>query len=218
MNQDLTSYYKERAKEYDQVYQIPEEQIDLLQSAQLFQIIFAGKSVLEIACGTGYWTEQISKTANSVLATDINEAVIDIAKTRNLPGNVNFKVADMNSLSADQPFEGLFGGFIWSHILLEELDELLDKLRNHLLPGADIVFIDSRPVKGKSHDPKMITRVDEQGNTFQTRQLENGTTFEVLKNFPSTSFLEEKMARVATDIRVMELEYYWIASGKIKDR
>lgn len=213
MNQDLTTYYHARAEEYDKVYQIPEEQEDLKTAKKLFQQLFRNKSVLEIACGTGYWTEQISSTAHSILATDINQAVIDIARTRKFSDNVEFRVADMNTLSADQPFEGLFGGFIWSHILLQELDGFLKRVQGLLKEGADIVFIDSKPV-GRSHDPKRISRIDSFGNTFQTRTLEDGSVFEVLKNFPGKEFLLEKFSAIATDIRLEELSHYWIVYGK----
>ena len=215
MNQDLISYYHERAKEYDKVYQIPEEQEDLLKATELFQKIFAHKSVIEIACGTGYWTEQISKTAISILATDINKSVIDIAKTRHFNDNVTFKVADMNSLTIDKKFDGFFGGFIWSHILLQNIDNLLINLKDLITDKGEIVFIDSKQVDGLNHDKKRITRVDQYGNTFQTRKLENGTTHEVVKNFPSDNFMVDKLSQIATDIKIIDLEHYWIATCKL---
>ncbi|HPR01066.1 MAG TPA: methyltransferase domain-containing protein [Saprospiraceae bacterium] len=214
MNQDLSTYYNDRAREYDKVYEIPDEQEDLLKSAVLFQNIFADKSVLEIACGTGYWTEKISKTANSIFATDINEIVIDIARTRKFNSNVVFQVADMNCLSIDKKFDGLFGGFIWSHILLQDLDNFLLRLKGLLNENAKIAFIDSKQVEGTNHDRKRITRIDQYGNTFQTRTLENGTTHEVLKNFPSKQFLTDKLLQISTEVEIIELEHYWIATSK----
>ena len=214
MNQDLSTYYNDRAREYDKVYEIPDEQEDLLKSAVLFQNIFADKSVLEIACGTGYWTEKISKTANSIFATDINEIVIDIARTRKFNSNVVFQVADMNCLSIDKKFDGLFGGFIWSHILLQDLDNFLLSLKDLLNENAKIAFIDSKQVEGTNHDRKRITRIDQYGNTFQTRTLENGTTHEVLKNFPSKQFLTDKLHQISTEVEIIELEHYWIATSK----
>lgn len=214
MNQDLSTYYNDRAREYDKVYEIPDEQEDLLKSAVLFQNIFADKSVLEIACGTGYWTEKISKTANSIFATDINEIVIDIARTRKFNSNVVFQVADMNCLSIDKKFDGLFGGFIWSHILLQDLDNFLLRLKDLLNENAKIAFIDSKQVEGTNHDRKRITRIDQYGNTFQTRTLENGTTHEVLKNFPSKQFLTDKLLQISTEVEIIELEHYWIATSK----
>ena len=214
MNQDLSTYYNDRAREYDKVYEIPDEQEDLIKSAVLFQNIFADKSVLEIACGTGYWTEKISKTANSIFATDINEIVIDIARTRKFNSNVVFQVADMNCLSIDKKFDGLFGGFIWSHILLQDLDNFLLSLKDLLNENAKIAFIDSKQVEGTNHDRKRITRIDQYGNTFQTRTLENGTTHEVLKNFPSKQFLTDKLLQISTEVEIIELEHYWIATSK----
>ena len=214
MNQDLSTYYNDRAREYDKVYEIPDEQEDLIKSAVLFQNIFANKSVLEIACGTGYWTEKISKTANSIFATDINEIVIDIARTRKFNSNVVFQVADMNCLSIDKKFDGLFGGFIWSHILLQDLDNFLLRLKGLLNENAKIAFIDSKQVEGTNHDRKRITRIDQYGNTFQTRTLENGTTHEVLKNFPSKQFLTDKLLQISTEVEIIELEHYWIATSK----
>src|SRR5262245_61706148 len=119
MNQDLTSYYRDRAKEYDKVYLIPDEQEDLIKATEIFQELFPNKTVLEIACGTGYWTEQISKVATSIFATDINESVIEIAKARKNFDNVIFEVADIFSLKTETKYDALFGGFIWSHILLQ---------------------------------------------------------------------------------------------------
>ena len=47
-------------------------------------LLFVSKSgaqnLIEVACGTGYWTNHISKTATSIYATDINESVVKIAK------------------------------------------------------------------------------------------------------------------------------------------
>lgn len=214
MNQDLVSYYKQRAHEYDKVYKIPEEQNDLITASSIFQKILYNRTVLEIACGTGYWTEQISKTAKSILAMDINDEVIEIAKSRNINNNVSFAVANMKDFSTDIKFEGLFGGFIWSHILLQDLDQLLIRLSNMLTEDAEIVFIDSKQIEGSIHDKKRITRTDRFGNTYQTRQLENGTTHEVLKNFPTDDFLSEKLSQIGIGVRIINLEHYWIATCK----
>jgi len=54
---------------------------------------------LEVACGTGYWTQFIARTAAKVHACDINDSVLEIAREKPLPkGRVSFFKADAVSL------------------------------------------------------------------------------------------------------------------------
>lgn len=212
MNTDLITYYKYRAEEYEKIYSKPERQDDLKSAATILQEIFAHKNVLEIACGTGYWTERIATTAASIFATDINETVIDIAKRKGLSSNqVTFGLADIYNFSAHNKFKNVFGGFIWSHILLQDLDKFLSTINSLVSPGGTVVFMDNNFVEGSNHP---ITKTDEQGNSFQTRKLEDGTTHLVLKNFPIESFLRTTLAGIATDFKFINLKYYWVLTYK----
>lgn len=218
MNQDLIAYYRDRANEYDRVYDNRHEQDDLLQASSIFQSLFAGKHVLEIACGTGYWTERIAQTASSVHATDINQSMVDIAKTKQTSERVSFAVADMYHLSPHQKYDGVFGGFIWSHILLQDLHPLMESIREWLLPGGIAAFIDSNCVEGTPHDQRKTTETDEQGNQYQTRRLENGTSHRVLKNFPTQEQVVQVLSKIApTDIHFTQLKYYWIALCRLPE-
>jgi demethylmenaquinone methyltransferase/2-methoxy-6-polyprenyl-1,4-benzoquinol methylase len=118
MNSNMIEYYAKRANEYELVYNRPERQVDLIELKKQLKEAFCNEVVFEVACGTGYWTQIIAETATSILATDINQSVIDIAKAKNYPKNtVNFALADVYSLSDIQPlFTAGFGGFIWSHV------------------------------------------------------------------------------------------------------
>lgn len=84
MNTDIITYYKDRAAEYESIYEKPERQNDLKTATEWIQKKFSRKKVFEIACGTGYWTQRIAATASSVMATDINDAVIEIAGQKKL--------------------------------------------------------------------------------------------------------------------------------------
>jgi len=214
MNSDIHSYYKDRAKEYERIYSKPERQNDLRLAGQILQDIFAGKRVFEIACGTGYWTEIISKTAHSILATDINDTVIEVAKSKNYsPSTVEFEIADIFNLQNMTRQESLFGGFIWSHIKVQDLNTFITIANSCIENGGTVVFMDNKYVEG-SNLP--VTETDNFGNTYQTRTLENGTTHKVLKNFPSESFIIELLADKASDLNYINLQYYWILKYKIR--
>ncbi|MBS1511229.1 MAG: class I SAM-dependent methyltransferase [Bacteroidetes bacterium] len=215
MNTNLISYYKQRASEYENIYLKPERQTALQTASVLLQEVFTGKHIAEIACGTGYWTEKIATTAASVYATDINDTVIEIAKHKHYPrNNVTFNVTDFYDHQPLKKYEGLFGGFIWSHIYLQQLPQFIATTHNYVIPGGTVVFMDNKFVEG-SNLP--VTATDEQGNTFQTRSLANGSTHVICKNFPSKNFVLEQLKGVADEIRFIDLEYYWIVKYTKQD-
>lgn len=218
LNSDTILYYKDRAREYEKIYFKPERQNDLKRATEILQVVFNNKEIFEIACGTGYWTERIAKTAKTILATDINDTVIEVAKSKNYsPAAVRFQIADIFNLPVGLEYESIFGGFIWSHIKVEDLNNFIDRLHKLIVKGGIAVFIDNNYVEG-SNLP--ITDIDNMGNTFQTRQLENGSKHKVLKNFPTKKFIRQLLADKASDINIINLKYYWIltyktCSGKI---
>lgn len=214
MNSDIVSYYKNRAKEYEKIYAKPERQSDLQLAAQILQEMFAGKRVFEIACGTGYWTEIIAKTAHSILATDINDTVIEVAKSKSYsPAIVDFQTIDIFNMQNIKKQESLLGGFIWSHIKLQDLNTFITIVNSCAENGGTVVFMDNNYVEG-SNLP--VTATDNFGNTYQTRTLENGTTHKVLKNFPSEIFIRKLLADKASDFNYINLQYYWILKYNIR--
>ena len=206
MNNDIVAYYAERAKEYEKIYDKPERQSDLLAMNDLLNGIFTGKNVIELACGTGYWTHRIAKVADKVLATDINTSVIDVAKTKLYDkNNVVFDVVDIFNNSG-QLHDNLFAGFIWSHIKQEELSRFVDAAHSFVKPGGLVVFIDNNYVEDSS---RPIINTDEQGNTYQERELENGKKYSIIKNFPSDELFFRLLEEKADGIKFVSLKYYW---------
>jgi demethylmenaquinone methyltransferase/2-methoxy-6-polyprenyl-1,4-benzoquinol methylase len=208
MKADLVDYYAKRAKEYELIYDKPERQADLLELKKVLKAAFSNEEIIEIACGTGYWTQAIAETATSVLATDINQEVIEVAKTKKYPkNNVSFAIADSYTLADIQPtFTGGFGGFIWSHIPLEKLPQFLDTLHSKVKTGGKVVFIDNTYVEGNSTP---ISQTDSSGNTYQRRMLKDGTGYLVLKNFPTQAQIRLLLKGKAVTIEFKQLEYFW---------
>ena len=113
----MLDYYARRAAEYEKIYQKPERQDDLHLLRELVRNALTGLDVLEIACGTGFWTKLIAQGARSILATDYNSEVIDVALTKDYGCNVTFQTADAYSLSEiSGNFNAAFCGFWWSHV------------------------------------------------------------------------------------------------------
>ena len=59
----LAQYYAHTAAEHERVYAEPERQHDLAQLRDSVSEALRGHKVLELACGSAYWTEAIARTA-----------------------------------------------------------------------------------------------------------------------------------------------------------
>jgi SAM-dependent methyltransferase len=210
----METYYARRAAQYEKIYDKPERQGDLARLRAELPPLFKDARVLEIACGTGYWTTLIAAHAESVLAIDAVEDVLAIARGKDYPrSNVRFEQADIYALPAwPEKFSACFGGFWWSHVPLARLEGFLGGLRARLQPGALVVFLDNRYVEGSSTP---ISHWDAQGNTYQRRRLGDGSSHEVLKNFPTEQQMQAQLAGHGTEVRFSSYEYYWVASYRI---
>jgi SAM-dependent methyltransferase len=214
ISKDLNAYYAGRASTYEEIYAKPERQADLAQLRQRVPELVSGERVLEIACGTGYWTQQLAPAAASVLAIDLSPEMIEIAKSKNLPdAKLQFAVADAFNLQVDDGFTACFVGFWWSHVARQAQAAFLENLRAKLGKDVLLIMIDNTYVEGSSSP---IARTDADGNTYQIRTLANGERYEVLKNFPTDSGLRKKLSGALKDIRILRLQHFWMLSGKFK--
>lgn len=221
ISNQLATYYALSAPTYEQVYARPERQDDLEELHEKMLDVLEGHKVLEIACGTGYWTETIAASATSVHATDINVEMLDLASKRGL-STVQFSLADAFDLPIDiaadagpgvGKFTACFAGFWWSHVKREDQERFLAHLRARLGKDVLLVLIDNTYVEGSSGT---IARTDAEGNTYQIRTAADGRRYEVLKNFPSDSTLRKKIGSSVREIRILRLEYYWLLSCRLK--
>ncbi len=205
----LAEYYARRAPEYERFYDKPERQADLSLLRKRVAGMCAGRRVLEVACGTGWWTEVLAPAAAQVTALDVNEEVLQIARAKPLPpGRVEFLRADAYALPRfGRRHDLLFAAFWWSHVPLARLDAFLAGCVRAAAPGALLAFLDGRYVEGSSSPP---SRHDADGNNYQARTLEDGSVHEVLKNYPATSELIQRSARHGWGANVELLPYHWL--------
>jgi len=205
---ELAEYYARRTAEYDEIYLKPERQADITRLAALIREELSGRRVLEVACGTGYWTQHIARVAASILACDINDEVLAIARSRpyaeKRPEFAIFNAFELERLPAE--FDAAFAGFWVSHVKRAELPVFLAGLRDRLKAPARVVLSDNVYVPGSSTP---IAFTDDCGNTYQDRTLKDGSRHRVLKNFLTE---QDLLAAAGPDVshpRYVALEYYW---------
>jgi 2-polyprenyl-3-methyl-5-hydroxy-6-metoxy-1,4-benzoquinol methylase len=209
---DLQRYYASRAAEYDTVYDKPERQQELADLRARVSAFGQGRRVLEVACGTGYWTVELARSARSVRATDATEQVLVLARARRLdPDVVSFAQADAFRLEAVAgEFDAALAGFWWSHVALRDRTRFLVGLHRRLSRPARVMLFDNRYVEGSSTP---ISRVDLEGNTYQVRHLTDGTTHEIIKNFPTSEEIRGALAASGAEtVEIAETTHFWSAS------
>ena len=202
LTDDVTRYYVARTPEYDVTagYTHPEAERLRIPIKARYRQMFRGHDVLDIACGTGYWTEVIGQVANSVLATDINPSLMAIAHDRcKQLTSVRFQVCDAFSLD-DVPgaFTADLAIWWWSHIPKSRLPRFLTTLHGKLVPGAHVLFVDQLPY------PCDMRGRDGEGNILELRTLSDGRTFEVVKNFPTRYEVQTLLNNIADNVQYVE--------------
>src|SRR3954468_16775473 len=188
MSQVMERYYSRRAAEYERIYDKPERQHELEWLRQRIPQVVRGRTVLEVACGTGYWTQFIAREARHVHACDINESVLDIAREKPIAaGRATFTRADAITLEGvPSGCDAAFAGFWWSHVKKSDLAKFVANLAAKLEPGSVVAILDNSYAQGSSTP---ISRRDADANSYQMRTLASGEQYEVLKNFPTAEEL-----------------------------
>lgn len=181
----INKYYSKRAQEYEQIYQRddPVRQSEQNKIAEEIKKIFYNKNVLEVACGTGFWTVFLSKTANKIIAIDNSDEVIEIAQSKSYKCPVFFKKCDAYSLPFSAfSFDGGLANFWFSHIPKDKIKLFLDDF-HRVLSNQAIVFIADN-VFDEDIGGKLV-REKGNDNTYKIRFLENGDKYKILKNYYS---------------------------------
>ncbi len=211
----MAAYYAQRAATYERIYAKPERQADLRALEAAVAQAFDGRRVLEIACGTGWWTPHGAARAAHWRATDLNPETLAVARAKpGLPASVQFQALDAYTLDGlgDETFDAAFAGFWWSHVPLARLAPWLALLHGRLQPGAVVLMLDNRDVPGSSTP---ISRRDAEGNSYQRRPLDDGSTHEVLKNYPSAASARAALGPRVRDLRWTEHPHYWLLQYRL---
>jgi SAM-dependent methyltransferase len=199
--EEMQTYYARRAPVYDASmgYDDPAKVALLGRVIESLRRQLAGRTVLELACGPGFWTQFVSEVATAITATDYNESTLAQARLKGLgPDKVSWRVADAYDLSSvTGTFDGGFAGDWFAHVPRSRVTGFLDGLHQRLRPGARVVFCDQLP------GAESLTGMhDAEGNHLQERKLADGSRYRVIKHFWSDAELHEIFDRHTNALRI----------------
>ncbi len=210
----MVRYYARRAAEYDRVYASPRWQDDISTLRAMIPAVFAGRTVFEVACGTGYWTQWAARYAVRLHPTDLNEETLAIAKSRAYEGGVvTFAAVDAYSPAAEPHRLDAGLAALWlSHVDRARMDRFLAAFHSHLRPGARVLMFDERDTEERRVP---TSRRDETGNRYEPRKLASGERFEIIKNFFDGEELRMLLGLRAVDLSYRELRCFWVLEYRV---
>jgi SAM-dependent methyltransferase len=213
MHDTLIDYYTELAPTWETRYAAPALKDELDELQDRVADLCEDHAVLELGCGTGFWTETLAYVAASIDAVDICPAMLAQAGRRGLdPEVVRFAEGDLYALPAGQ-FSAAFLGGLWAHVPRERQDAVLKSLRARLGPDGLVVLVDAVPVEGLTLP---VARTDMDGNTWQIATAPSGRRYEILQNHPTDSALKKRFADHAREIRIRRGAHFWLLSCRLK--
>lgn len=213
----MQAYYGARAEEYERIYhrEDAEYQQELTLLSDILKKQVEGRRVLEIACGTGYWTHIAAETATQLVGVDIRPEVLRIAESKSWPkGNAFFKEGDAYELSEIKgEFDYGLANFWFSHIPRNRIDSFLQGFHERLGSGAQVFIADNVYVSGRGGE--LITHENSE-DTYKRRELADGSKHEILKNYFTYEELNDIFRPLSQHLRIFVGGSFWYVSYTVK--
>ncbi len=198
-------YYEERAPEYEDVwfrrgrYDLGaegnarwfEETTRLTAAVDTFG---PTGNVLELACGTGLFTQQLVRSAERLTALDASAAAIEANRARVGDDTITYVHADLFSWEppAGERFDVIFSSFLISHIAPAGFEKFWRRVGRWLAPGGRVFFCDD--VAGEGDRPSNPGESVDDGPDFAHRRtLHDGREYTIVKVFHRPSGLAEDL-------------------------
>jgi demethylmenaquinone methyltransferase/2-methoxy-6-polyprenyl-1,4-benzoquinol methylase len=156
--------------------------------------------VLEIACGTGSFTDELVRFADSVTALDASPRMLAIAESRIRSPKVSFVESDIFDWEPDAPYDAVFFGHWLSHVPPPVFDDFWAIVRDSLAPGGRVGFVEEDDRASEYDDVYPIADVP-----AARRRLADGREFEIVKVFWRPDELEERLRSSDWNITVRRL-------------
>jgi SAM-dependent methyltransferase len=187
---EQTEYYRHRAGEYDQWWQrrgryALDDQArrhwfaDIDEAEQALHTFHPAGHVLELAAGTGWWTERLTRHATTITAVDAHTETLDLNRARTgHTGTVDYVQADIFTWTPPaHQFDVVFFSYWLSHIPDDHLDRFWHQVATALRPGGRVFLLDSYRPARIDHD-------------LQQRTLNDGRTYQIIKRYWQPAELE----------------------------
>lgn len=218
------AYYRARAPEYDEwfhrhgrydrggdrnaVWHAELEQV----RSWLLELGLAHLDVLELAPGTGLWTQELLAAGATVTAVDAAPEMLDALRRRCGGPGLTALRANLFEWTPPRRFDVLAACFFMSHVPDERFDAFLALMSSSLRRGGRVFLLDGlREATSTARDHVLGGDRDQ---TMQ-RRLDDGRTYEIVKVFRGDDELVSACARAGLDVEVRRTPtYFHVVTGR----
>ena len=209
-------YYRARAGEYDEWW-FRRGRYD--RGADLTALWFAdaaeveraldtldlGGRILELAGGTGIWSEKLLRYADELTVVDAAAEVLVINEARLRSERVRYVRTDVFDWRPAERFDAVFFGFWLSHVPESKFESFWDLVRDSLAPQGQVFFVDSQREPTATASDQLLS------NTSTTvRRLNDGRTFSIYKVFYDPTVLERRLEELGWNATLSTTSRYFI--------
>jgi 2-polyprenyl-3-methyl-5-hydroxy-6-metoxy-1,4-benzoquinol methylase len=216
--QDQIDYYRARAGEYDEWFlrqgrydRGPTENAawfaDIAELRRQVDAFDPTGHVLELACGTGLWTEQLLHYADRITAVDAAPEVIALNRERLQSDRVDYVQAALFHWQPPARYDTIFFSFWLSHVPTERLAGFWQMIDHALADAGRVFFIDSRYVESSTATDHRLAAAESQ---VQERRLNDGRTYQLVKIFYEPAQLTTDLATLGWSVNVATTERYFL--------
>ena len=209
-------YYRQRVPEYDDWFfqrgrydhgerRRREWQTEIARAHSILRSLGPVEEVLELAAGTGIWTERLLQQARRVTLVDASREALELALRRvHYDPRVSVDVADLFAYEPATQYDLVAFIFWLSHVPPARLPGFFALLRRSLRAGGVLFAIDQRATKGKRTSDDHL----------QARSLADGRTFQIVKRYYGKRELESLFAEHGFPVQVTTTPSLWIAVAR----
>lgn len=203
----ISDFSAARAAEFDNFYLREECQLEVRAIDKWLAPKFADTKAIQLACGTGFWTQFLARTVHGMVALDASPEDMGLAEARVPDDKVLFVAGDAYSLPPNLGhFNAGFAAHWISSIPRVKRMAFFQALATVMVPGAEVVLLDHAFVEGVSSP---VIETDADGNTYQLTRLKDGSNLRVIKNYPTEAELRFALGNHGIKTKFTQWEYFW---------
>lgn len=161
--------------------------------------------VLELAGGTGIWSERLLRCADELTVVDASAEVLAMNEAKLRSEKVRYVQADLFNWTPPDRFDVVFFGFWLSHVPASKFESFCDLVRASLTPRGRVFFVDSR-----KEPTSTASNHELRADDVSVRLLNDGRAFRIYKIFYDRSDLQERLGRLGWHAAVHATSRYFL--------